>query len=161
MASSASSASPNPDWARNSDERRIAIDDRDARDVGALLDRARGPARGFLGHVELQVDGEVRRALPRVADGIGVVDGDAKPGRQRQRRGDDEDRQHARERLAGKALDGADEVVAVQAEVMSQGVHRRLALAARVAGDLPGDEAQRAMRELLDELEVVRGDQTA
>ena len=33
----------------------------------------------------------------------------------------------------------------MQAEVVPQRVHR-LALGARVAGDLPGDEAQRAVR---------------
>ena len=81
-------------------QRCVAVDDRHAGDVGALLDGPGRSPRGVLGDVQLQIDREVGGALPSVADGIRIVDGDAQPGRQRERGRDDEDREHARERLA-------------------------------------------------------------
>ena len=77
LPSSASSASPNPDCARNS----ASAASRSMRVTPATSSRSSMRAgralRSVLGDVHLQVDREVRGALPRVADGVGVVDGDA------------------------------------------------------------------------------------
>ena len=77
LPSSASSASPNPDWARNS----ASAASRSMTVTPATSSRssiARAVRRAASSDdVELQVDREVGGALPGVADGIGVVDGDA------------------------------------------------------------------------------------
>ncbi len=108
----------------------VSIDERDGRDVVALLDAARRALGSFVGDVHLQIDREVGRALPRIADGVGVVHRDPQPCRQRERRGDDENRENARERLAREARDGAEQIGAMQAEVVLERVARAKASAA-------------------------------
>ena len=100
------------------------VDQRHVGDVGAPAQRSRD-APGVLGrYVDLEVDGKVRRALPRVAERADVVHEHAQPGRQRHRDRDDEHREQRCERLRAEPAQGVPRVLAVQGEVVLERAHR-------------------------------------